>query len=141
MDAREAQQALEQVAHRRQQAIDAGTAPWSARAVWSICSSALALGVLTDADMIWLWVVLMFMGVGAAWQRGVRLKATRASGRWQAALVATFVAAAAADVLVQAVVRGLQWPLPNTIGAIGAVLVVVSLARPVQARMAASLRP
>ena len=141
MDAREAERALAQVAERRRQTIDAGTTPWSRRAVWSICAAILALGVLTDADMIWLWVLLMCMGVGAAWNSGVRLKRTRASGRWQAALAATFVVAFCAHVLGQAPARALDWPLPNTIGSAAACLVVLALCRPVQARLAASLRP
>ena len=141
MDAREAQQALTQAAQRRQQTITAGTTPWTRRQAWSLCSCALALGVLTDADMLWLWVLLMLMGVGVAWQRGVQLKPTRASSRWQVALLATFVPAAALNVLFQAVARGLDWPLPNTIGMVGACLVIVTLTRAVQARVAASLRP
>ena len=141
MDAREAQQALTQAAQRRQQTIAAGTAPWTRFQVWSLCSCALALGVLVDADMIWLWVVLMLMGVSAAWRRGVQLRPTRSSGRWQTALLATFVPAIAVNVLFQAVARGLDWPLPNTIGMVGACLVILTLTRAVQARMAASLRP
>ncbi|GAB3457343.1 hypothetical protein AB1207_17605 [Kineococcus endophyticus] len=141
MDAREAQQALTEAAHRRQQAVTAGTAPWTKGQVWSLCSCALALGVLTDAGMIWLWVLLMLMGVGVAWRRGVQLRSTRSSGRWQAALLATVVPAIAANVLFQAVARGLDWPLPNTVGMVGACLVIVTLTRAVQARMVASLRP
>lgn len=141
MDAREAQQALTQAAQRRQQTITAGTAPWTRGQVWSLCSCALALGVLTDVGMIWLWVLLMVMGVGVAWQRGVQLKPTRASARWQAALAATFLPALAVNVAFQAVARGLDWPLPNTIGMVGACLIIITLSRAVQARMAASLHP
>ena len=141
MDAREAQQALTLAARRRQQTITAGTAPWTRGQVWSLCSCALALGVLVDAGMIWLWVVLMLMGVGVAWQRGVHLKPTRASGRWQVALIATFVPAIALNVAFQAVARGLDWPAPNTVGMLGACLVIATLTRAVQARTAASLRP
>jgi hypothetical protein len=141
VEAREAEQALAQVAQRRRQAIDAGAAPWSPHAVWSICSSVLALGILTDAGMIWLWVLLMLMGVGVAWKNGVQLKRTRDSVRWQAALVATFVLAFAAYVGAQFPVRAAEWPLPNTFGALGACAVIVLVSRPVQARLAASLRP
>ncbi|NAZ75975.1 hypothetical protein GTQ99_11205 [Kineococcus sp. T13] len=141
MDAREAQQALDQAAQRRQQTITAGTTPWTGAQVWSLCSCALALGVSVDAGMIWLWVVLMLTGVGVAWRRGVQLRPTRASGRWQAALVATLVPALALDVAFQAVARGLDWPLPNTVGVLGACLVIATLTRAVQARMVASLRP
>ncbi|WP_432523715.1 hypothetical protein [Kineococcus sp. SYSU DK006] len=141
MDAREAQQALTQAAQRRQQTITAGTAPWTRAQVWSLCSCALALGVLTDAGMIWLWLLLVLTGVGVAWQRGVHLKPTRASARWRVALAATFVPAIALDVAFQAVARGLGWPLPNTVGMVGACLVIATLTRAVQARMVASLHP
>jgi glucose-6-phosphate-specific signal transduction histidine kinase len=141
VDAREAQQALTQAAHRRQQTITAGTTPWTRAQVWSLCSCALALGVLVDAGMVWLWVILMLMGVGVAWQRGVRLKPTRASSRWQGALVATLLPAIGVNIAFQTVARGLEWPLPNTLGMLGTCLVSITLTRAVQARMAASLRP
>ncbi|GLY19600.1 hypothetical protein LWF15_24215 [Kineosporia rhizophila] len=141
MDAHEAQQTLDQVAQRRQQAIDEGTAPWSWRATWSLCSSALALGVLVDVDMIWLWVLLMVMGVGFGYQRGVTLKGVRPSLRWQMAYGATLVLAVLVNILFQAVARGLDWPMPNTIGMIGVVLVFVGVTKPVQASMVRSMRP
>ena len=141
MDAREAEQTLAQVAERRRQTIEAGTAAWSSAAVWSICSSVLALGVCVDVGMVWLWVVLVVMGVGTSWVRGVRLRPTRASGRWQGALLATFALAVVADIGVQLVVRPLGWPLPNTFGALGAAATIALVSRPVQARLAASLRP
>lgn len=141
MDMRRAEQALAQVAHHRQQSIDAGTAPWSRREVGGICASLLALGLCTDAGMLWLWALLMAMSVGTSWARGVRLKATRASTGWQAALAATFLLAFAVHVLAQAPVRALDWPLPNTVGALGAALTVALVSRPVHARLAASLRP
>ena len=141
MDPQEAERTLAQVAERRRQSIEAGTAAWSPRVVWSICLSVLALGLLVDADMIWLWAVLMFIGVGAAWNRGVQLRPTRSSRQWRVALVATFFLAFAADVAVQFVVRALEWPLPNTWGALGAAVTIALLSRPVQARLSASLHP
>lgn len=141
MDAREAQDALTQVAQRRQQTIHAGTTAWSGRVVASICASVLALGLLVDVGMVWLWAVLVVVGAGAAWNNGVRLRPTRTSRRWQLAVAGTAVVALAADVLVQVPARASDWPLPNTIGAAGACLVVLALTRPVQARLAASLRP
>lgn len=141
MDAREAQQALTQSAQRRQQTVTAGTAPWTRTQVWSLCASALALGALTDLGMIWLWLVLMLLGVGVAWQRGVQLRPTHASRLWQIALAGTFMPAFALNIVFQAVARGLDWPMPNTIGMVGACLVIITLTRAVQARMTASLRP
>lgn len=141
MDAREAERTLSQAAERRRQSIEAGTAAWPPRVWWSICLSVLALGLLIDADMIWLWGLLMVIGLGVAWNRGVQLRPTRSSRRWTAVLAATFVLAFVADVAVQFVVRALQWPLPNTLGALGALATIALLSRPVQARLAASLHP
>jgi hypothetical protein len=141
VDVHEAQDALAQAAQRRRQTVEAGTAVWSARQIWSICSSVLALGILVDAEMVWLWVLLILLGVGVAWNNGVRLRPTRASRPWRVALAGTFVLAFVAHVLAQFPARALDWPLPNTIGAAAACLVIVALARPVQARLAASLRP
>ncbi|WP_432547636.1 hypothetical protein [Kineococcus sp. SYSU DK004] len=141
MDAREAETALAQAARRRQQTIEAGTRGWSARATWTLCLAVLTLGILTDADMTWLWFVLVVLGGGTAWSSGVRLRRTGASHRWQLAVAASALVAFAAYVLFQFPARALDWPLPNTVGALGACLVVVLLVRPVQARLAASLRP
>ncbi|NAZ82867.1 hypothetical protein GTR02_13675 [Kineococcus sp. R8] len=141
MDANEARDALTLVARRRQQTVTAGSAAWSARATWSTCASVLALGVLTDVGMIWLWVLLMVMGVGVAWNNGVRLRSTAASRRWRVALVGSFVVAYLAYVAGQFPARALDWPLPNTVGAAAACLVIVTLVRAVHARLAGSLRP
>ena len=141
MDAREAEQALAQVAQRRQQTIEAGTAPWSGKVLWSICSCILALGILADADMIWLWAVMMVFGWGVPALRGVRLRPTAASGPWKAALGATFALAVVAYVGVQGAFLALDWPLPATGGAVAAALTVALVSRPVQARLASSLRP
>ncbi|MFV2116001.1 hypothetical protein ACFHW0_27195 [Micromonospora sp. LOL_025] len=129
------------MAERRRQSIEAGTAAWSPRALWTICLGVIALGLLIDADMIWLWALLVVLGLGTAWNRGVQLRPTRSSRHWKVALVATFVLALAADIAVQFVVRALHWPMPNTIGALGAAVTIALLSRPVQARLAASLRP
>ncbi|WP_433390726.1 hypothetical protein [Micromonospora sp. KLBMP9576] len=141
MNPRQAEQALAQVAERRRQSIEAGTAAWSPRALWSICLGVITLGLLTDADMIWLWALLAVLVLGTAWNRGVQLRPTHSSRRWQVALAATFVLALAADIAVQFMVRALGWPLPNTIGAIGAAVTIALLSRPVQARLVASLHP
>jgi hypothetical protein len=141
MDPHEAERTLAQVAERRRQSIEAGTAAWPAPAVWSICLGVLALGLLIDAEMIWLWALLVVAGLGVAWNRGVQLRPTRSSRQWRVALVGTFVLAFAADIAVQFVVRALQWPLPNTLGALGAAVTIALLSRPVQARLAASRHP
>ena len=141
MDAREAEKTLETAAERRRQAVDEGTAGWSATTTWSICAGALALGILIDADLIWLWGVFVVMSAGVAWTRGVRLKNHPASPRWTAALVSSFVLALVAVVIGQAVGRSFGVPVPATIGSLFACVVIVLVARPVQARWAASRRP
>lgn len=140
MNPDEARETLAQVADRREQTLSAGAAAWSGKALWSLCSSTLALGVLTDADLTWLWAVLMVFGVGVAWRSGVRLRPTESSRRWNWALAGSFVVAFAAYVLFQFPARALDFPFPNTVGAVGACLVIVTLGRAVQARWAASLR-
>jgi hypothetical protein len=141
VDAREAEQTLAQVAERRRQSIEAGTAAWSPRAVWTLCLSVVALGLCTDANMIWLWAAVMLFGAGTAWNNGVKLRRTRASKVWQTWLAATFVLVFLAYVATQFVVRALEWPLPNTWGGVGAAVTIALVSRPVQARLAASLRP
>ncbi|WP_432534654.1 hypothetical protein [Kineococcus arenarius] len=140
MDAREAEATLALAAERRRQAVAEGTTAWSGKATWSICSSALALGVLIDADMIWLWVLLVLMGVGVAWNRGVRLRGYPASRGWTAALWGTYALAFLAYVLGQGVSRALEVPIPATVGTALASLVIAFVSRPVQARYAASRR-
>jgi hypothetical protein len=140
VDAREAEEALAQAARHREATVAAGSAPWSGKATWSFCSAALALGVLTDAGMIWLWVILMVMGVGFGWRQGVRLTPTAASRSWTIAFYASFLAVFAGYVLAQIPARALDWPFPNTVGAIGACVVIVALVRPIQAGLARSLR-
>ncbi|WP_334608736.1 hypothetical protein [Micromonospora sp. CPCC 205546] len=129
------------MAERRRQSIEAGTTAWPPRALWSICLGVVALGLLVDADMVWLWALLVVLCLGTAWNRGVQLRPTRSSRHWKVALAATFVLALVADIAVQFVVRALEWPLPNTFGALGAAVTIALLSRPVQARLVASLRP
>jgi hypothetical protein len=140
MDAREAEAALAVAAERRRQSVTEATAPWTPKATWSLCSSALALGVCIDADMLWLWAVLMLMGVGVAWTRGVRLRGHEASRGWTAALVGTFVLALGGYVLGQFGARALEIPFPATTGIVLASIVLAFVSRPVHARYAASRR-
>lgn len=141
MDHSEARAALTESAHRRQQTIDAGSAPWPWRTVLAFAGAFVGLGLSIDADMIWLGA-LVFAGVATAGTtRAVTLRRTRPSRGWVVALCGTFVLALLADVAVQFAVRGAQLPLPNTWGSVAAAVVIVLLARPAQARVAASLRP
>lgn len=140
MDPREAEENLALADRRRQQAVTEGTSRWSAKDTWSICSLALALGVLIDADMLWLWFVILVTGAGVAVSRGVRLRGHPASPGWTAALAGTFLVAAGAYVAGQALARAYELPIPATAGMVLASLVIVLLCRPVQARWAASRR-
>lgn len=141
MDAHEAQKTLATAAERRRQAVREATTGWSGTAIASICASALALGVLIDADLIWLWGAFAVIGMGVAWNRGVRLKNHPASPRWTAALVGVFVLVLGAVIAGQAVARAYDVPVPATIGMVFACVVIVAVARPVQARWAESRRP
>lgn len=140
MDHREARAALAESAHRRQQTIDAGTAPWPWRTVLTLAGAFVALGLSIDADMIWLGAALVGI-VAASTTRAVALRRTRPSPTRVAVLLATVVLAVLVDIAIQLVVRGADLPLPNTWGSAAAAAVLVLLVRPAQARVAASLRP
>ncbi len=141
MDAHEAEKTLATAAERRRQAVDEATTGWSGATTARICVSALALGALIDADLIWLWGVFAAIGMGVAWSRGVRLRNHPASPGWTAALVLAFVLVLGSVIAGQAVARAHDVPLPATIGMVFACVVIVAVARPVQARWAASRRP
>ena len=141
MDHNEAQAALDESARRRQQTIDAGTAPWPWRTVAALAGALVVLGLAVDADMIWLSVIV-FGGLAlVGTTRVVALRSTRPSRGWAAVLLGTFALAVLADIAVQFAVRGADLTFPNTWGAAAAAAVIVVLARPVQARASASLRP
>jgi len=141
MDPYEARVALAESDRRREQTIEAGTAPWPWRLVLIVAASFVALGLSQDVEMVWLGGAVIG-AVAAAWtSRAVKLRETRRSRGWVTALLATFVLALLADIAVQFAVRGADLPLPNTLGAVGAAMVVIFVCRPVHARTAASLRP
>lgn len=132
--------ALAESARLRRLTVDAGSAPWRWSTVLSWAAVLLALGLAVDAELGWLTVLVVIGAAALGTVRAVSLRRTRASRAWSAALAATIAVALAADVAVQALVRGADLPLPNTWGAAAAALVLVLVARPVQARAAASLR-
>lgn len=101
----------------------------------------LAIGISNDLDMVWLLGLVVIALCTLATTHGVKLRATRSSRGWKAALAATFLLALLADITVQFIARSTDLPLPNTLAAAAAALTVILVCRPVQARMAASLRP
>lgn len=141
MNSQEAQAALLEARRRRQQTVAAGTTPWPWSLVLSAAGTLVALGLITDLNMIWMTALLVIGAWGTFKTNGVKLRETRASRNWAWALGATFVLALAADVAVQFVVRGADVPLPNTWGAAAAALTIIGASRPVQARLAASRQP
>ena len=141
MEPRDAQAALNESARRRRQTVQAGTEPWSWSLVLSAAATLVAIGIATDLEMIWLYAVVIVASWGIVKTNGVRLRRTRASRGWGAALTATFLLALLADIAVQFVVRGEDMAAPNTWGAAAAALTIIAISRQVHARMAASLRP
>ena len=141
MDHNEAQAALDESARRQRQTIDAGTAPWPWRTVLILAAALVALGVAVDVEMVWLTAVVIAGAATAVTAKVVVLRGRSPSRGWVAALVAIFVLALLADIAIQFAVRGADLALPNTWGAAAAAAVIVLLARPVQARVAASQRP
>jgi hypothetical protein len=135
----DAQEALTEARQRQQQTVAAGTAPWSWRAVLTGAAAWVGYGAALDLDMVWLVGLLVLVVIGVGGRAVVKLRSKRSPG-WTAALVATFVLALAVDIAVQFAVRGAGWPVPNTLGSLGAALTVVALARPIQARAAAARR-
>jgi len=141
MKAQDAQAALNESARRRQQTVQAGSAPWPWSLVLSAAATLVAIGVVTDLDMIWLYGLVILAAWPIVTTNGVKLRRTRESRGWAAALAVTFLLALLADIAVQFVVRGADLAMPNTLGAAAAAATVIAVCRPVQARMAASLRP
>lgn len=129
--------ALAENRRREAQTVAAGTSAWSSRDVVPWALALPPLGYLLDVDLVWLFAGLVAILAGFAVRRRVQLRADRRSVRWDVAVLATLVAAMAADVAVQFVLRGADLPLPNTWGMAAAALVVLGLVWPVQRRGAA----
>jgi len=141
MNSNEAQAALAESARRRRQTIQAGGEPWPWSLVLMGAGTLVAFGLIADLEMVWL-TALVILGVSAlGTTSAVKLRETRASRRWGAALAATFLLALLADIAVQFVARDAEFFAPNTLAAVAAGLTVILVSRPVQARMAASRRP
>jgi hypothetical protein len=141
MNADEAQAALMESGRLQRETVQAGSAPWPWSLVLTAAGALVALGLITDLNMIWMYALLILGSWGIFKTNGVKLRETRRSRGWGIALGATFLLALAADVAVQLVVRGADVPLPNTWGAAAAALTVIAVSRPVQGRMAASRQP
>ncbi len=141
MDVHEARAALAESKRRQQQTVEAGTAAWR-RAVLSFAATFVLVGLAIDVGTIWLVAIPLVAASTAVGRRQVlQLRRTTSSRGCKAALASTVVFALLADIAVQFPVRGADLPLPNTWGAAAAALTVILLARPIQARTAASRRP
>jgi len=141
MNSEEAQAALVESQRRRQQTVQAGSAPWPWSLVLTAAGTLVALGLITDLNMIWMYALLILGAWGIFKTSGVKLRETRSSRNWAWALAASFGLALAADIAVQFPVRDADLPLPNTWGAAAAALTIILVSRPLQARMAASRQP
>ena len=131
MDSREARETLADVAARRQHTVDTGSAPWPWPQMVLTAVLVVACGVVIDLDMIWVAGLLLTAAAGLWTSKLVSLRRTRS---WAAAVTLSIVAALAADVGVQFVVRGADIPAPNTWGAAAAALVLLVVSRPLQLR-------
>lgn len=112
---------------------------WVASLVAS--AGALAIGLMIDMDMIYLSALVVLGIVGLFSMLSIRLRLTwsdRAGAWlvWGGALLAL-----AAFAAVQFPVRAAGWILPNTIGALAAVVVILLVCRPGLQRLASAPTP
>jgi hypothetical protein len=138
MDVQQASAALAEAERRRQQTVAAGAAPWSWRLLGVWGGALVAFGLTLDFDLVWLGAVILVGAVLAGGQRAVRLRERRRPWRSLLALAAV-LAVLMTDIVVQALVRWADGPLPNACGALAGALLLL-LIRPVQARIAAARR-
>lgn len=134
------QAALDESRRRRQQTIDAGTAPWPLAGLLAAAATFVAFGICLDLDMVWLGAVLLGVGAATTVPRAVKLRAdrTRRAGA-DAAMGVGIVLAIVADVAVQFAVRAADLPIPNTLGCATAAAVVIATVQVAQQR--ATTRP
>ena len=137
MDVQQATAALAEAERRRQQTVAAGAAPWSWRLLGVWGGALVAFGLTLDFDLVWLGAVILVGAVLAGGQRAVRLRGRRTP--WRSLALAAALAVLMTDIVVQALVRWADGPLPNACGALAGALLLL-LIRPLQARIAAARR-
>lgn len=133
MDHQEAAARLQE--HRQLERTSARAASWSLAG--SLAGLAIGIGIVIDADMIWL-VGLFVVGWSASFGRSaVKARTADADRRRVGFFSGSLLLALVAYVLVQFPVRDADWPVPNTIGGLAAAAVILLVARPCYLRMVA----
>ncbi|NJI61298.1 hypothetical protein HCX50_17880 [Microbacterium oxydans] len=132
MDSNEAAARLAAVKQTKSVSVRNGA--WIASLVAS--AGALAIGLMLDMDMVYLSAFIVLGIVGLFSMLSIRLRLTWSDRRgawlvWGGALLAL-----AAFAAVQLPVRAAGWVLPNTIGALAAVVVILLVCRPGLQRLA-----
>lgn len=112
---------------------------WAASLVAS--AGALAIGLMLDMDMVYLSAFIVLGIVGLFSMLSIRLRLTWSDHRgawlvWGGALLAL-----AAFAALQFPLRAAGWLLPNTIGALAAVVVILLVCRPGLQRLASASAP
>lgn len=139
MKSHEAKATRTESARRQRQTVQAGSTPWPWPIVLILAGAFVAIGLWIDLDIVWPMAVVTSGACAIVITESGKLRRTPSSYNW-VALAATFFLGLLADIAVQFVVRGADPQLPNTWGATAAALTIIGVSRPVQARMAASLR-
>jgi hypothetical protein len=137
MDSREARAAITGSPRRQRQIVRAGAAPWPWAVVLLLAGAFVAIGLMSDLDILWPLALVTSGACAIAITEGVRLRRTRLSCNW-AALAAVCFLGLLTEIAVQLAVRAIDLPLPNTWGAAAAAMIIVGVTRPVEARMAAT---
>lgn len=132
MDSSEAADRLAQA--RRTNRLSARSGAWVTALAVSV--ALVAAGVVVDLDMVWLvgLVVLGLVGLWAVHPLRSRLDWSDRAGTWL--LVVGALLALAAGIAVQFPARAAEWPVPNTIGALAAAVVILLVCRPGLQRLA-----
>lgn len=107
----------------------------------AVSAAVLAIGVVVDVGVLWLLglVVLGLVGLWALRPLRSRLTWSDRFGAWL--VVGGAVLALVVDVAVQFPVRAAGWPAPNTIGALAAVVVILTFCRAGLQRLASAAAP
>lgn len=130
-----ARQALDEVARRREQTLQAGNRDWTWPRVGLTCAVLLVMGV--GYDLNWLWLVAVaLVGIVLTSATVVKLRReTRGPGAGFTIGLMGFMIVTL--VLFQGVWRGLDLPFPSTAGMVGACLILLSITPLAQRRVAA----
>lgn len=134
MDRDEAADQLERAHSVRRLSARGGA--WIATIVASV--AVLGIGVVADLDMWWL-SGLVILGVAGVWAaRPLRSRFDWSNRVGVGLFLGGSILALAAYILVQFPVRAAGWSMPNTIGAVVAIIVILVLCRAGLVRMALS---